>query len=62
MPTFVVKFEKPVIYRPSHPKPYRRVTVTELPVHAPTAEGARTHALRMTAGDGGEITVIEREK
>lgn len=57
MPTFVVRFEKPVIYRPTHPRSYRRVSVTELPVHAPDADGAKIHALRMTAGDGGTITV-----
>ena len=57
MPTFVVRFEKPVIYRPTHPRSYRRVSVRELPVYAPDSESAKIHALRVTAGDGGAITV-----
>lgn len=61
MPTWLVKFEKPVIYRPTHPKPFRRVMVTELPVYAPDAEGAKIHALRMTAGDGGTIVVTMKK-
>ena len=45
-----VTFPQPVIYQPGHPLWAR--TITELIVMAPTAEGARIHAIRTCSGDG----------
>jgi hypothetical protein len=50
-----VTFERPVFYL-SESK-LRRKEITELLVNAPTAEGAGVHAIRVTTGDPGAITV-----
>jgi len=55
MPEYRVCFEKPVTYLPDHK--VRRRQVTDLPVRAPDEEAAKTHALRVTLGDPGAITV-----
>jgi len=55
MPEYRVCFEHPVTYLPDH-KLHRR-EVTDLPVRAPDEEAAKVHALRVTLGDPGTITV-----
>lgn len=49
---YLVTFERPVVY---HAGTIRAQTLTEMPVHAPTGEGAIRHALRVTEGDPGEV-------
>ena len=54
---FLVRLAAPAWYQPDHPKAAREVT--ELPVNAPTEDGARIHAYRVLTGDV-QITAIER--
>ena len=61
MGCYLVKFdERGVIYMPDHPRVKKWITV--LPVTAPSAKGAETHAIRCTRGEGEVIEVIEVEQ
>ena len=54
---FRVTFSAPVTYQPGHPKAERLVTA--LDVSAPTAEGAKMHAIRTTQGDAEIVSVVD---
>ena len=58
MPTFLVRFDQPVIDQPEHPLARREVQ--ELEVHAPSAEDAKMHAIRVTVGPGHITEVVEK--
>ena len=59
MPRFLVKFPRPVtVIRVAAPGALRRTqTITELPVHAPSVEAAKIHAIRVVQGDVDGMTV-----
>lgn len=54
MPQFVVVFATPVIYQPDHPTARRLIDL--LHVHAPTAEAAIAHGIRVVQGDVTGVT------
>jgi len=58
---WMVRFATPVIYLLGH---HRQRTVTELPVNAPDANGARVHAIRVTSGavEITDIFALEEER
>lgn len=58
MPSYLVRFDRPVIYQVGHPKAQCRITA--LPVRAPSAHAAEVHAYRVTQGEA-ELTVVEVE-
>lgn len=55
MPSYKVSFQQPVVYLPDH-RLHRRV-VTELLVNAPDETSARVHAIRVTSGEPGVMTI-----
>lgn len=55
MPQYLVRFARPVVYQPDHPKARR--AVCDLPVDAPDPTRAQIHALRVTTGDAEIISV-----
>lgn len=55
--TFRVTFAQPVTYQPGHPIAARKIT--EMIVCSDTATNAQLHAVRVTVGDPGTITVEE---
>lgn len=59
MPRFLVRFPRPVtVIRVPAPGAQRRTyPITELPVHAPSAEAAKIHAIRVVQGDVDGMTV-----
>jgi hypothetical protein len=58
VPTYLVRFDAPVIDQPEHPLARREVR--ELEVHAPSAEDAKMHAIRVTVGPGHITEVVEK--
>lgn len=56
MPEYVVQFSQPVQYQPDHPRVNQISEI--LLVHAPTADDAKTHALRVTRGAGEILSVL----
>jgi hypothetical protein len=54
VPTFLIRFDRPVDYLPDHPKG-RRLGIRELLVHSDNLDQAKAHALRVTTGPGSVV-------
>lgn len=60
MPTYLVAFSGPVWDQPDNPLACREVMA--LAVHAPTPQGAQTHAIRVTRGEAEVVQVVPIEE
>jgi len=60
VPEFFVEFSAPITYLPDHPTLARQLL--GLCVHAPTAAGAQTHAIRVTRGPADVLAVVPIEE
>lgn len=57
MPEYLVRFDQPMRYQPDHP--LVNLITPSLTVHAPTAEDAVMHAMRVTRGAGRIVSVCD---
>lgn len=60
MPTYLVQFDGLVVDQPD--SLFLRREITALAVHAPTPDGARDHAIRVTRGAASVVAVYLLEE